>query len=131
MSGPGRARPATLAELLVAITGPDAWVRADAATRLGARFPGEPQALAALVRAAADDDAAVRFAAYSAVADVASPDVADVVARGLADPDRDVRYTAALALHELGDPRAPADVDEWIGPAPDDCGVPGVIGLEP
>jgi HEAT repeat protein len=114
----------TLDELVAAVRHESPDVRAEAIPRLRARFPAERAAYEVLVAATRDDDEHVRFTAYAAVGNTEMDGAADVLVRGLHDPERVTRWYVAAVLGARGDPRAPADPDEWAGPDPDDCGVP-------
>jgi HEAT repeat protein len=102
---------------------------ADLIDRLAsADFNERAQALAALVgegAAAAPalvealSDARVRAPAARALAEIAAPDTADVLAAALDDPDPAVRGHAALGLARLRDPRALDALVRTIDDLPD------------
>ena len=92
---------------------PDPIVRVEAVPRLKARFPKDASAHDALIRALEDEDEAVRCVAMSAVADLALPGAGDLLAAALSDQEADVRFFAAIGLQALGDPRAPADPENF------------------
>ena len=92
---------------------PDAIVRMEAVPRLKARFPNDPGARDALLRAVSDPDDAVRCTAIGAVAELAIPGANEALVARLADPHANVRYFAAVGLQDLGDPRAPDDPEAF------------------
>ena len=101
-----------LVELLT--THPDYRVRCEAIPRLRARFPSDEETLAALAHAARSFDAVVRETAVGALGDLGTKAAAEAVVSRLTDPDPEVRAAAGNALVQLGDPRAPADLEDWL-----------------
>ena len=101
-------------------------VRCEAIPRLRARFPSDKRTLAALTEAARSFDPEVRETALGALTDVGGKAAAAVIVARLTDRDPDVRAAAGQALAQLGDPRAPTDLDKWLrlnGAADyEDCG---------
>jgi HEAT repeat protein len=66
-----------------------------------------------LIDAVADADEAVRCAGINAIADLALPLAADLLAVALRDVEPDVRFFAARGLQQLGDGRAPDDPETF------------------
>ena len=87
----------------------DPLVRYEAMPRLRARFANSSATFSALEAAARDPLPLVRSAALMALADLGSPEAADVLAAHLADPEAEVRLEAAEGLRLLSDSRAPDD----------------------
>jgi HEAT repeat protein len=89
-------------------------VRCEAIPRLRARFPADERTLAALAEAARAFDPVVREMALGALGDFGGRAAADVIVARLTDRDPEVRAAAGQALAQIGDPRAPTDLDEWL-----------------
>jgi HEAT repeat protein len=96
---------AAVEPLLRLLAASDPQVRVSAARALGKI--GSEEALPRLRELAVDDeDATARMWAIGALADIGDPDGVELILPMLLDRSWRVRYTAALALGELGDPRA-------------------------
>ena len=105
----------SLDELAALVTTHDDFrVRCEAIPRLRARFPSEKRTLAALAEASRAFDPVVRETAVGALVDLGGKAAADVTVARLTDTDPEVRAAAGRALAQLGDPRAPGDLDEWL-----------------